>query len=428
MNEQRIQSGLFILVALLMVLSAQPGMAQEEQTPEGDESSTSPRFGSPNSVQDQLADDATTKENLTGVSLFQRYFDWKGRLREDNGFSFSVDYTAGIIAASETLGDKGHGSAGAVRFFGAWDLVGRESGNTGTFVWKVENRHKYIDPPASGMASEMGYVGAILPVLSNMGNRMTNLYWKQNLNKGRLEFILGLIDTTDWVDVYALASPWTGFFNFAFATGSASIPVPDDAAVGMYVNAMLTNNLYVIGGMADANANSTDPFAGFDTFFNDNEYFSTIEFGWTTSQDRFYLDNTHLTFWHVDERVEAGVSGGNGGKFSFTRAFGVKWMPFLRAGYANDGGSVLQKTLSTGLGYHLKDDTSLLGLGLNWGQPNEDTFGSGLNDQFTTELFCRLQMTQNIQITPDIQYIKNPALNPDADQSWALGLRGRIAY
>ena len=102
-------------------------------------------------------------------------------------------------------------------------------------------------------------------------------------------------------------------------------------------------------------------------------------------------------------------------------------MPFVRAGYADDGGSLLQRTVSTGLGYHLKDDVSLLGFGLNWGQPNEDTFGSGLDDQYTIEIFCRLQVTQNIQITPDIQYMINPALDPDEDNSWVFGLRARIS-
>jgi porin len=267
-----------------------------------------------------------------------------------------------------------------------------------------------------------------LPILSNQGTRLTNLYWKQNLKQGRVEIIAGMIDTTDWVDLYALASPWTSFSNFALATGGASIPVPDDAALGVYVNAMLTDNLYVIGGFADSNANSSDPFNGFDTFFNKHEFFKTAEFGWTTSQDRFYFDNTHLTVWHADERVEAGVSSGWGAAFSFEHGFDDKWVPFVRAGYANDGGTLLQKTLSAGLGFHFKDDVSLLGLGFNWGQPNENTFGPGLRDQSSVELFARLQVMRNLQITPPPMRLRNPARNPDADHSWVFGLRARVIF
>jgi porin len=402
-------------------------MAQETQSADEEESSEAQQFGGPNSVPGQLADDERLTESITGREWLRDYFAWKDRLKDEHGFSYSVDYTAAILGSSNTLGKDDVFAGGAVRFFGRWDLIGRESGNTGTFVWKIEHRHKYTDIPPSGTASQIGYVGLILPILSDIGTRLTNLYWKQNLNQGRLEIVAGMLDTTDWVDLYALASPWTGFYNFAFATGGASIPVPDDSALGLYVNAMLTGNLYIIGGFADSNADSTDPFNGFSTF-GDHEFFKTIELGWTTSHDRFYLDNTHLTYWHADEREEAGVSKGWGLNFSFAHAFDDKWMPFARAGYAKDGGSLLQRTFSTGLGYHFKDDISLLGAGLNWGQPNEDTFGPGLDDQTAIEVFCRLQLVRNFQLTPDVQYVRNPARNPDADQSWVVGLRARVVF
>jgi porin len=428
MNSAWKRPGCLILTALLLVLSTQPAMAQAAQTPEGDESSAPQQFGGPNSVPGQLADDARLTESLTGRTLGHGYFDWKDGVREKHGLSFTLDYTAGLVGATNTLNDEDTFVGGVVRFFGSWDLVGRESGNTGSFIWKVKNRHKYTDIPPSGTASQIGYAGTTFPTFSNIGNRLTNLYWKQNLNQGRLEIIAGMIDTTDWVDLYALASPWTGFSNFVFATGGASIAVPDDAALGAYINAMITDNLYIIGGLADTNADSTDPFNGFDTFFNDHEFFTTVELGWVTSQDRFYFDNTHITYWHADEREKAGVSSGWGVNFSLEHAFDDKWMPFVRAGYADDGGTLLQKTISAGLGYHWGSKNSLLGLGFNWGQPNEDTFGPGLDDQYTVELFTRLQVMRNLQVTPDIQYIKDPAKNPEADHSWVYGLRARLIF
>jgi porin len=400
---------------------------EAEASEEDEEASTPQQFGGPNSVSGQLADDARLTESMAGREKLRGYFDWKDRLREEEGFSYSLDYTAGIFGASETIGDEDTFSGGAVRFFGSWDLVGRKSGNTGTFIWKVEHRHKYSTIPPSGTAGEIGYVGAIMPVLSNQGGRLTNLYWKQNLTQNRVEIVAGMIDTTDWVDLYALASPWTGFTNFALATGGASIPVPDDGALGLFVNAMLSENLYVIGGFADSNSNSSDPFNGFDTF-GDQEFFKTIELGWVTSRDRFYFDNTHITYWHADERVEAGVLGGSGFTVSFAHAFDLRWTPFVRAGWADDGGSVLQKTFSTGLGFHFEDDISLLGLGFNWGQPNEGTFGPGLDDQYAVELFSRLQLLRNLQVTPDIQYVGNPARNPEVNGSWVFGLRARLIF
>ena len=414
-----------ILAVLILMVAGQPGVAQEAQTPAD---TVRPGFGGPGSVPGQLADDARLEASLTGRTLFESYFDWKEVLIEKYGLDFTLDYTSAVTGATNTVGEEDAFAGGAVRFFGRWDLVGRSSGNTGTFVWKVENRHGYTNIAPRGTATQIGYTGLILPIISDQGTRLTNLYWKQDLAKGRVEIIGGMLDVTDWLDVWALASPWNGFMNFAFATGSASIPTPDDATLGAYVNALLTEKLYVVAGLTDANSNSSDPFNGFDTFFNVNEYFKSVEVGWTPAKERFYLDNAHITYWHADERVEAGVEGGWGLAFSFARSLDEKWMPFVRGGYAKDGGSFLQKTLSTGLGFHFGERNSLAGLGFNWGQPNDSTYGAGLKNQIGVELFTRLQVLSNLQITPDIQYFHNPALNPDANHSWVFALRARLNF
>lgn len=67
--------------------------------------------------------------------------------------------------------------------------------------------------------------------------------------------------------------------------------------------------------------------------------------------------------------------------FTYTRFLNGKWLPFLRAGYADDGGSLLEASVSAGFGYHRGKD--LLGVGVNWGRPNESTFSPGLDDQLT---------------------------------------------
>ncbi len=423
---KNLSTSCLIGAAIILTLSTQPGQSQEVD-PTRNVSPVNLQFGGPDAVPGQLQDDARPKTSLTDTNALLGYRDWKEQFREKTGISYTLDYTTGALSPSNTVSGEDSFTSGAVRFYGTWDLVGRGTANTGTFVWKVENRHGYSGPPVSAAASDIGIAGAILGPLSNAGPRLTNFYWKQNLNEGRLEVIGGMLDVTDWVDVYALASPWTGFFNFAFATGAASMALPDDAALGVFVNGMITDNLYFVTGFADANADSTDPLNGFDTF-PDHEFFKAVELGWVSAQDRFYLDNTHLTLWHADRRVAAGVPSGWGANFSYSKSFDEKWMPFFRAGYAKDGGSLLQKTVSAGFGYQFDDNESLLGLGFNWGQPNETTFGPGLRDQYTVELFTRLQVTENIQITPDIQYIKNPALNSKKSHSVVLGLRMRAVF
>ncbi len=388
-----------------------------------------PEFGGPNSVGATLREDDAVKEatvfRFEGIQRgLKPYFDWKGRVNEKHGLAFGLDYTALYQAANESPGKDDAGS-GILRLFGTWTALGRDSGNTGSLVYKVENRHSYTDLAPQDLGFEVGYAGLTAGPYNDAGWLLTNLYWQQKFNEGRVSFIAGQVDTTDYVDVYGLVSPWLAFTNLAFST-DPTIPAPNQG-LGAAVGVMATDNIYVVAGLADANGDPTDPGEGFNTFFDDREYFSHIEVGWTTSRERIYLDNVHLTAWHVDERDEARVPDGKGLAFSFARFINEKWMPFVRAGYADDGGALWERSLSTGFGYYMKKRRDLLGLGLNWSRPARESFGPGLDDQYTVEFFYRLQLSQNFAITPDVQLLIDPALNPTEDQIWIVGVRLRLA-
>ena len=189
---------------------------------------------------------------------------WKDSIEEEYGLNWSFDYINAYMHASESPGDE-TGFGGALRFSGLWELSGDDAGNSGALIWKVEHRHKYSDIPPSALGFESGYAGIFEPPFSNQSNRLTNLYWKQYFAGGTWAAVAGFLDVTDFVDVYLLASPWTGFNNFVFSTGSASMDLPNDATLGAAAGGMIGKSLYVQAGIADANSDPTDPFDGFDS-------------------------------------------------------------------------------------------------------------------------------------------------------------------
>lgn len=314
-----------------------------------------------------------------------------------------------------------------LRLYGTWDLVGRGTANVGKAVVKVEHRHAFttLSPFDLGLAS--GYAGIWGGPFNDNGLRWTNLYWHQRTAEGRGNVLVGFLDLTDYLDVYALASPWTGFMNLAFSTGSAAIPLPGDAALGAMAGGFVNDNVWVFAGLNDTNSDPTDVLEGFETFFDEAEHIYYVEAGYTPSYDRRYFDNAHVTVWGVDERKAAATSDGWGFNLSYTTFVDDTWMPFLRGGYADDGGSLLSKSLSAGVGYYYGERADLLGLAVNWGEVNADTFGSGLDDQYTLESFYRIQFSPNFALTPDLQFIIDPALNPSASSTWVFGLRARLA-
>jgi porin len=191
---------------------------------------------------------------------------------------------------------------------------------------------------------------------------------------------------------------------------------------------MLTDRFYLIAGLTDTNGDPSDPFKGFDNFFSDNEYFASVEFGYTSSQERIILDNYHLTVWHKDRQDAANVPSGWGVNFSASRYLNDNFMPFLRGGYTEDAGSLLESSISAGIGYNTEAFNGLLGAAVNFGTPNEDTFGPDLDDQFALEVFYRAAAGRYAALTVDLQYIKDPAINPFESSIWMFNLRGRVVF
>lgn len=420
--SRRLRNTVKPLAFVLAIFLLSPADAQSE-------SSTSPyedipEFGGTSSVGVTLKEDARGR-TLGMRSLLDGYFDWKDRVKENTGNAFSFDYTAMLQKASDSPGvDEVAG--GILRLYGSWGLSGPESGNTGNLVYKLESRHNLgsqIPPKALGF--EIGYAGFTAPIYADYDWGLTNLYWQQRFVGTGVKVNLGVVDVTDYLGVYGLINPWTSFSNLAFLT-DPTIPAPNQglgAAAGWFA----TENIYLVGGIADTNGDPSQPDEFVDSFFDTQEYFTHVELGWTPSADRVYLDNIHLTAWHADERVDAATPGGWGLAFSAAKFIEDQWMPFLRAGYADEGGALYDRSLSLGLGHYQAERKNLAAIGLNWSRPSETSFGPGLDDQFTLEMYYRWQVTAEIALTPDLQWISQPALNPSEDAIWVVGLRARIA-
>jgi porin len=65
-----------------------------------------------------------------------------------------------------------------------------------------------------------------------------------------------------------------------------------------------------------------------------------------------------------------------------------------------------------------------IGIGLSWSHPaNGD-----LDDQGAVDTFYHIQVTPQIAVTPSVQVILNPALYPNKDAVWVLGIRSRFNF
>ncbi len=81
----------------------------------------------------------------------------------------------------------------------------------------------------------------------------------------------------------------------------------------------------------------------------------------------------------------------------------------------------MQTIMSTGL---RRENNDVTAFGISFGKPADGT----LRDQFTSEWYYRFQLTQFLAITPDIQLIADPALDPSEDVLALFGIRLRAAF
>jgi len=82
------------------------------------------------------------------------------------------------------------------------------------------------------------------------------------------------------------------------------------------------------------------------------------------------------------------------------------------------------KILMPGLIRKFMYRSDLVGISANWGSPPDKS----LEDQTTIEAFWRFQFSQGFAITPSLQLLLDPALNPAEDKVWVFGLRARLAF
>ncbi|TCL09236.1 porin [Shimia isoporae] len=338
------------------------------------------------------------------------WFAWKDGLAEQ-GFKFNIDYLSLGQWGNANIGE-GDAAGGIARFYGNWQAT-----ELGSLTFKIENRHRYGAVAPQFLGLDGGALSITGTAFNGNGTMLTNLFWTQRSENGNWTLQVGQLDVTDFLDLYAAVSPYSGFQNLAFNT-NPTINAPNPG-LGIAGGLRLSDNFYMVGSVADANADPTKP--NFDVF-EDGNLFKSLEIGYTSSPDRIYFDNIHLTLWHADAANDGSRPEDWGAAFSAAWFLDNKWLPFFRAGVSQGTAALYEKSVSAGVAYYGRN-TDAAGFGLNWAEGASSSEG-----QITAEAFYRFSISPGLQITPSVQVISNPLLNPGQDTITLFGLRARVVF
>ena len=100
------------------------------------------------------------------------------------------------------------------------------------------------------------------------------------------------------------------------------------------------------------------------------------------------------------------------------------WMAFGRLGFSKGSAPIYNESFTLGLMRKFAFRSDVVGLSVNYGRPPD----ASLSSQTTIEAFWRIQLAQNFAVTPSLQLLLDPALNPEQDQTWVFGFRTRLNF
>lgn len=417
-----------------LLLSVLPFYMPASVAGEGKNYDANEGFGGPAETAHQLEDDDKEKMPIFRLPAIDNGIkgikDWKHQVYADTGLQFGLDYSVLYQSLSDTTPGAPHDSAssGIARFYGKWEFINKGEINNGSLVFKVDDRHELGDTTPSELGGNAGYLSQTGMLFSDKGTVLVDFNYQQYFNNGNTAIVLGKFDPNDYFNVLGYAIPWTAFSNLDSLL-SMSIALPDNsygAAIGHWFN----DNLYLNAAVNDANGtvDTDDPFEeGLD------ELYKTVEIGYSPSRDERYFKNFHVTLWQMDEKTAYGEAnsyqdGAEGIVIGANYTWDLKWMAFAKLGFSSvDSAAVPQlyeQDVTLGFIKYFEQRSDLLGMSVSHGQI-PDEFGTPNDSQTTLEAFYRIQIAQNMAITPNVQYLIDPALNTE-DDILVTGVRFRI--
>ena len=376
----------------------------------------------PSGVSRQLDEEEEAYDDKPDMNTFPALSDWKNQVKEDHGLSFGAYAMLLYQYADETLPGNEHDAAGTVLWFhGDWTAYEREDGHFGLIQWRLEKRSAIAGLQAPSDLKNA--IGLAVPnpatgYIDTFNTDISVLNWSHGY-KNRASIAVGRLAYNAHLDSFFIGTFFRAFLNSAIRY-NPTVASTGIGALAVVAKGFVTDNILIGAHVYDANAVS----GAFDMdTFKQHEWLTAFEIAWTPSIASYKIDRIQFTYWHQDERQEAGVVEGQGWAVSASHQLTDDLIPFLRFGHSNGGAGVAAES-SASIGFeYMPREYHAWSFGAAWAKPSEKTHGTDLEDEYAFETSYRFQLSRHFSIMPDAQLMLNPAKNPSVDSSWVLGLR-----
>lgn len=398
-------------ILLLAAASAATTVTAAADAPRGEQTAVN--------IEETTAEAARTPEEPF-IPIDRTLYKWlqktKKEMRERYGLEWALEYTA-IYQATSGGYEVRDAAVGTLGLNAIWRIFRDDNGIDSAGVGlQLETRANYTDDQFTEMTEELGTLWAPNDSTSNSYDKINQLWWGQKFDRGRFTYLVGKIDPGAHINGNRFAgSGNTQFFSQPFATNPARA-FPDNG-LGVMARIAPVEWFYLHGVVSDSSADSS--YSPFKTL--DGNWFGAVEAGLKPRFESLGEGVYRLLLW----QRETDDAHGTGFSLSFDQNLGPHFGAFCRYG-VNDGDmNAIEHIAAAGIS--LLDPfgrgSDQAGIGVSWTRPADHD----LRDEFSAEVYYRLQLTEGIELSASAQLIEQPAAS-DRDEVAVFGLRLRLLY
>lgn len=412
--------------ACSLVLSLPPAMAQEPDAghPALGKSDVS-AVGRIGRVHDRIRRATfwqVLNQDLTG--LYGDYSRFKSKVAKDTGLSWTLTtsylqqwgmpdggWTAGQVLSTPGLD---------------WQMFDSKTYGTGS----LQVSYTYVQYPWRQTANAIGdSLGLITPINDYPGNgedAFAQLSYTHALPGNKLLLTLGQYPFYNFDGNQYLSDQQQNFNSYVLAqNGTSTYPI---AGLGAYAQVNVTSTIQLAGGFQ--NATNID---GINLSSKGMTQDTLAWFGYAQWTPNFRkLGSAQYSFTYYDVPTVPAQPSSTGWSVNAVQNLNDTWAIFGRAngawGYTTPirASYALGGAMNNPLG---RSATDQIGLAFGYSDPAGSPVNPpGARSEKILELYWNWTLFGGLLLTPDVQYIQDPALNPDRNDAWVLSLRASLMF
>jgi hypothetical protein len=369
--------------------------------------------------------------------------DLRRRAYDDYGLTFGASYQQLYQYASATLPSAMFNQAlgGWAATSITWTPLDRGGDYQGTLVWRMAWRDSIGDHavPAQFGLPQLGAIWSNYEFTTWNGRfAVEDLFWEQEL--GPFSFRVGNQIPTSVFNFFRFKDARTSFTASPFAF-METIPYPTfglGASFRWQPVPDTESGPYIVGTLNDMNG---DPAAlGLDwSTFGLGQYFYGMEVGYNWRRPNGEFDHFHIDLFYADERStrmpETSLNEPGGGfkvavEKQVDRLVGFASYTYNTAEGGGISATVAGQTAVAGVAYVRPFDVRgevAVGFMLSQSLPNIVP-GIGRKDQYGVDTYWNIALAPDITLTPGVQLIWDPVLNPGVHFVAIPDIKFRVAF